>query len=461
MNNNNNIYSNLIHSQRDFFSSKVTLNLNYRKKQLKLLYNQINKYEEQILNALKIDLNKSKFEAYSSELSIVYQEISYMLKNLDKLNKPKRKKTPLIHFPSNSYTIYDPYGCVLIIAPWNYPFQLSLLPLIGAIAAGNCAILKPSEYSQNTTNIIYKILDIFPNEYISIILGGPQETNQLLDNRFDYIFFTGSTNIGQLVMEKATRYLTPITLELGGKCPCIVDKSANIKLSAKRIVWGKLLNAGQTCVAPDYILVHKDIKEQLIQALNYYNKVFFGNSPHTNPQYPKIINKKHYDRLCRLIPDKQLVSNQKTLQIPLTIIDNSTWDDLAMQEEIFGPILPILTFDNLNDIINIINSKEKPLALYLFTTNKQTQEIILKEAFFAGGCINDTIIQVANKYLPFGGVGYSGMGNYHGQESFYCFSHTKSIMKKSNLIDFNARYAPYENNNKLRLLKALTRKVKF
>ncbi|MFI3207441.1 MAG: aldehyde dehydrogenase family protein, partial [Clostridia bacterium] len=348
---------------------------------------------------------------------------------------------------------YEPYGSVLIMSPWNYPFQLAIAPLVGAIAAGNCAVIKLSNYSPNTSTVIEKILRVFADEYIAVVQGDIAETTELLEQKFDYILFTGSPTVGKIVMEKASKHLTPVTLELGGKSPCIIDETANINLSAKRIVWGKLLNAGQTCVAPDYLLVQESVKAELLSAINYYIKEFYGENPETNTEYPKIINEKHFNRLCSLIPKDLLKINAKTLQIAPTVLPNSNWNSEIMKEEIFGPILPVLAFRDTKEVIQELNKREKPLALYLFTRDKNTEKEILSKVFFGGGCVNDTIIHVSNDNLPFGGIGNSGMGKYHGDDSFYSFSHTKSIMKKSNKLDINIRYAPF--GNKIKLLRKI------
>ena len=443
----------IINNQKEYFSKGETLDIAFRKKQLDMLHNEIKKYETEILESLKLDLNKSNFEGYATEISMVYEEIKYIKKNLSKLSKPKYHKSPMVHFPSISKTIYDPYGLVLIMSPWNYPFQLTISPLIGAISAGNCVLVKPSEYSPHTSKIITKILSIFDSKYISVVNGGLEVNQALLEEKFDYIFFTGSTKVGKIVMEKASKYLTPITLELGGKSPCIVEKSANIDLSAKRIVWGKLLNAGQTCVAPDYIYVDSSIKDELIKAIKKYITIFFGDEPQNNDEYPKIINNQHFDRLCALIPKELQKVNTETLQIAPVILDNCNFDSEIMKDEIFGPIFPILEFKSIEEVIQRINSLDKPLALYLFTTSKEIEKTILKRTFFGGGVINDTIIHVANNNIPFGGVSTSGIGRYHGKDSFYEFSHTKSIMKRGTFLDINIRYAPFKD--KLNLLRKL------
>lgn len=439
-----------VSNQREFFYSGETLTAEFRKKQLIKLLTAIRKNEKQIMNALKIDLNKSEFESYETEIGMVYEELKYMIRNVERLAKPKKRKTPIMHFPSTSYQYKDPYGVVLIMSPWNYPFQLAIAPLVGAIAAGNCIMVKPSNYSSATSKVIKDILSVYNPSYIDVVEGGREVNQQLLDEKFDYIFFTGSPTVGHLVMEKAAKHLTPITLELGGKSPCIIDKSANIDLAAKRFLWGKLLNSGQTCVAPDYILVHEDIKEQFVKAVKKYMVKFYGEHPETNDEYPKIINRHHFERLKALIRSSEQtpVCNEDTLQLAPIILENTNWDSEVMKEEIFGPIIPILTFKNLDALIGSINSRPKPLALYIFTTNKDVEKKILTRVFYGGGCVNDTIVHLANPNIPFGGVGNSGMGSYHGKESFNVFSHSKSILKKSNLIDINLRYAPYGDNLK-------------
>ena len=443
----------VMENQKIYFESNETKSVSFRKQQLKRLYSVIKKYEADIFLALKTDLNKSEFEAYETEIGMVYEELKYMIKHIDSFAKPKKKKTPLMHFPSKSYQYQEPYGTVLVMSPWNYPFQLTIVPLVGAIAAGNCIVVKPSNYSKATSAVIIKILSNFDDKYICVLEGGRDVNQQLLEEKFDYIFFTGSPTVGKLVMEKAAKHLTPITLELGGKSPCIVDETAKIDLSAKRIVWGKLLNSGQTCVAPDYVLVHETVKEEFLVAVKKYIDLFYGENPQENPQYPKIINKSHFDRLCTLIENSEDVfggkANHNTLQIAPAIIDNCNFESLAMEDEIFGPILPILSYKNINEIIVQINKRPKPLALYYFTTSHSSEHKILNNVAFGGGCVNDTIVHLANSNLSFGGVGESGMGNYHGKESFSTFSHAKSILKKSLVLDINVRYAPYKNKIKL------------
>ncbi len=443
----------IVDNQKSYFLKGETRDISFRKKQLTKLYESIKKYENEILIALKEDLNKSEFEAYTTEIGMVYEELRFMLKNINSLSKPKRKKSPFVHFPSKSYEYQDPYGCVLIMSPWNYPFQLTLVPLIGAMSAGNCAVVKPSNYSEKTSQIILKILSEFPQEYIAVVEGGRDVNNAILEEKFDYIFFTGSPKVGKLVMEKAAQNLIPITLELGGKSPCIIDKTAKIDLAAKRVAWGKLLNAGQTCVAPDYIVIHESVKNEFVTALKKYIEKFYGKNPEENSEYPKIINKIHFDRLSELIHNSENVFggkiNTKTYQIAPAIIENCVWDSLIMRDEIFGPIFPIISYNNLDEVISQINSKPKPLALYCFTESKEVENKILSSLLYGGGCINDTVIHLANPYLSFGGVGESGIGKYHGKESFYTFSHTKSILKRGTLFDVNLRYAPFKDNLKL------------
>ena len=447
----------IVKAQKEYYSTFETRDVSFRKNQLIKLLNLIKSHEEDIFQALKDDLNKPNFEAYETEIGMVYEELRFMIKNIKSLAKVKKIKTPLMHFPSKSYQYHDPLGCVLIMSPWNYPFQLTISPLIGALSAGNCAVVKPSNYAKATSKVIKKILDNFNSEYICVVEGGREVNTMLLEEKFDFIFFTGSPTVGKLIMEKAAKHLTPIVLELGGKSPCIVDETANIDLSAKRIAWGKLLNSGQTCVAPDYILVHESVKQEFVSALQKYITLFYGTNPEINTEYPKIINQHHFDRLCELISNSSDViggkSNPETMQIAPAIVDNCTFESLVMEDEIFGPILPILSYTNLDDIINAINNRPKPLALYCFTQSNAVEKKILHSITFGGGCINDTIIHLANSHLSFGGVGESGMGRYHGKESFNTFSHTKSILKKGNFIDINVRYAPYKN--KIKLLKKI------
>lgn len=450
----------ILEEQRMFFKSGATKDISFRKIQLKKLKKIILENESEIIDALNRDLSKSTFEAYETEIGTVLGEIRFMLKNINRFSKPKRVKTPLAHFPSISKVYKEPYGVVLIMSPWNYPFQLTIGPLVGAIATGNCIIIRMSDYSPHTSEIIRKLLaESFERCYITVVNGGSEINQILLQQNFDYIFFTGSVSVGKLVMAEAAKHLTPVTLELGGKSPCIVDKTANVALAAKRITWGKFLNAGQTCVAPDYILVHKSIKKQLIHEIKINIREFYGNEPHKNNEYPKIISERHFKRLIDLMKSGVVVvggqSNKLTNQIAPTILDNITLDSAIMQEEIFGPILPIIEFDCLKDAVSIINSIPKPLALYFFTTSKRDEKYIIDSIYFGGGCINDTIVHLGNPHMPFGGVGESGMGSYHGEASLQTFSHSKSILKKSNLLDIPLRYPICKNY--LGILKKILR----
>ncbi|NLV33112.1 MAG: aldehyde dehydrogenase family protein, partial [Clostridiaceae bacterium] len=381
--------SKLIQSQRVFFNSDVTKDVRFRTDALERLYDAIVMNEEDILKALKEDLNKSSFEGYMSEIGMVRDEIRHFIKHMKRWSKPKRVPTPLAQFPSKSYIMAEPYGVVLIMAPWNYPFQLCIEPLIGAIGAGNCAVIKPSAYAPATSKIIAQIIEkIYPSDYIAVVEGGRKENSELLENRFDYIFFTGSTNVGKTVMEAASKHLTPISLELGGKSPAIIDKSANIPLFAKRIAFGKYLNAGQTCVAPDYVLVHESIKNEFVEALKISIKDFFGNNPLLNDNLPKIINEKHFLRLLDLMKNEKIViggRNDKTrLLIEPTVMTDITYDSAIMQEEIFGPILPILAYNDINDVISDLKTREKPLALYIFSTNSYIQKKITNSLSYGG-----------------------------------------------------------------------------
>jgi len=448
----------VVTQQQKYYGTGVTQELSFRKNALIKLQESIKKHENDILEALHKDLNKAPFESYAAEVGIVYTELKDAIKSLHRWNRKKRVKTPMVHFIASSYMVSEPYGTVLIMSPWNYPFQLTIAPLIGAIAGGNCVVVKPSAYSPNTSAIISTLIrECFEERYIATIEGGREANHELLEQRFDYIFFTGSVGVGKLVMEKASKNLTPITLELGGKSPCIVDQTANIDLAAKRIIWGKTLNSGQTCVCPDYLFVHKEVKDKLLTAMKKYIKEFLGEMPCNNPEYPKIINQKHYERVKSLLNNGKLIVggdfNDATLQIAPTILDQVSWEDPVMLEEIFGPILPVLEFEHIDEVIQVVNDHPKPLALYLFTTNKEIEHKVIKRISFGGGCINDTLVHLATSYMPFGGVGESGMGGYHGKWSFDTFTHKKSILKKSNLLDINIRYAPYKD--KLKLLKKL------
>lgn len=429
--------------QREYFSSGATLPIKYRIDALKKLRNALIENEQAIAQAIKQDLGKSAEESYMCETGLVISEISYLLRHIRSFAKEKSVMTPLAQFASRSYKKPSPYGVTLIMSPWNYPVLLTLDPLADAIAAGNTAIVKPSAYSPATSALLQKLIrDIFPEEYVAVVTGGREENENILDQKFDYIFFTGSTNVGRLVLEKAAKHVTPVTLELGGKSPCIVDSSANLKLAARRIVFGKYLNCGQTCVAPDYILCAESVKDEFLSYVKAEIKRQYENA-----SYGKIINQKHFERVCGLIdPDKVVVgggNNVGTLQIEPTVMDNVTWEDKIMQEEIFGPVMPILTFDTIDEVIEIVNNRAKPLALYIFAQDKNVIGKVTSCCSYGGGCVNDVVIHLATSNMGFGGVGESGMGAYHGKTGFDTFTHYKSIVDKKTWIDLPMRYQPY------------------
>lgn len=446
----------LVSRQREYFLGGATLEPSERRESLLRLRKAILAREKEIAEALHADLRKSPFESYMSETGMVLDELRYIAKHLEKWSKPKRVPTPLSQFPSRSFICREPYGVTLVMSPWNYPFLLSLDPLIGSIAAGNCVILKPSAYAPHTSHLLADLISsVFSPAYVAVVEGGREENSSLLEQRFDFIFFTGSVSVGKLVMEKAARNLTPVVLELGGKSPCIIDETANLPMAARRLVFGKLLNAGQTCVAPDYVLVKRERKEDLISLLKSNIQDALGQNPGKNPEFPKIINQKHFQRLCAILEGETILLGGETDEAALTIaptVTDATAESLSMQEEIFGPILPILTYDKPDDAIRFIREREKPLALYLFTESKAFEKRILQEVSFGGGCINDTIIHLATHHMPFGGVGHSGMGSYHGKKSFDAFTHEKSIVKKSSSVDLPVRYHPY-TEKKLKMLK--------
>lgn len=449
---------NIFNSQKEFFYSNKTKDINYRINNLKKLKNLIKENEQDIMDALYKDLRKSNFESYATEIGIVYDELNLHIKNLRKWSKREKRKSPIVHFPAKSYIYKDPYGVTLIIGPFNYPFQLVIAPLIGAISAGNCAIIKPSESTQNIALLLEKIInENFKENYIRVVnpLGGKDTVSYLLDLKFDYIFFTGSVRVGKIIMEKASKNLIPVTLELGGKSPCIVDNSAKLGLAAKRIVWGKFLNAGQTCVAPDYILVQKDIKEKLLKELKKELLLQFGSDIKSSSDFPRIVNKHSLLRLKNYLTDGEIYFggsvDEKDLYLEPTILTNIKENSLIMEEEIFGPILPILEYSSLDEALTYVINKDKPLALYYFSEDSTSIEKVLNSTTSGGVTINDTIIHVASSYLPFGGVGPSGMGAYHGKASFDVFTHKKSVIKRGTFIEFPIKFAPY--NNKINLLK--------
>ena len=442
--------SSLLENQRKYYKSGVTIPVKFRIEQLKKLYDAVKKYETEINEALKSDLGKNHFEAFMCESGLALSEISYLIKHTKKFAKPKKVRTPLAQFASRSFRQPIPYGNALIMSPWNYPFLLTIDPLATAIAAGNTAIVKPSAYSPATSKIIEKIItECFAPEYVAIVTGGRAENTALLKQKFDFVFFTGSQAVGKEVLRHTAEHLTPAVLELGGKSPCIVDSSADIPLAAKRIVFGKYLNCGQTCVAPDYILCERSIKDKFIAEVKKQITIQYGKNPLENENYGKIINEKHFSRLCGLIDKSKVVfggeTNANTNQIAPTVMDNITEDDSVMGEEIFGPIMPILTFDDFGTVVDNLKNKEKPLALYLFSNNKQHIKRVTAELSYGGGCINDVVIHLATSEMGFGGVGESGMGAYHGKVGFDTFSHYKSIVDKKTWIDLPIRYQPYKS----------------
>lgn len=451
----------IIRRQRNYFYTGATLDIDFRINALKKLQASIQSHQEQINAALKTDLGKSSFESYMCESGLVLSEITYMLKHIRSLSKEKTVHTPLAQFHSRSYMKPSPYGVTLIMSPWNYPFLLTFDPLVDAIAAGNTAVLKPSAYSPATSRIICEIVrECFPAEFVAVVMGGREENACLLQEYFDYIFFTGSQAVGKEVMRHASEHLTPVTLELGGKSPCIVDKSANIKLAAKRIVFGKYLNCGQTCVAPDYILCDIRVKNRLIEELIRQIRAQLGERPLENENYGHIINEKHFLRILNLMNPAKTVFGGRTdaeaLKIEPTILDRVSWRDDVMQEEIFGPLLPILTYDSIDEVIRTINERPHPLALYVFTRNRKLASRVLTRCSFGGGCVNDTIIHLATPYMGFGGFEESGMGSYHGKAGFETFSHRKSIVDKKEWPDLPMRYQPY-TEGKRRLVKMFLR----
>lgn len=439
----------LINSQKQFFAAGQTKDIAFRLRQLQILKKAVAINENEILEALKKDLRKPEFEAYAGEVGLCLSEINFALKNTRLWAKPKKVPTPLMHFPARSVIYPEPYGVTLIISPWNYPFLLAISPLIGAISAGNCCIIKPSEFSIHTSGLLAKIIsEYFSPEYIAVVEGGVKETQILLSEKFDYILFTGSTLVGKIVAQAAAKRLTPVTLELGGKSPCIVDQDTNIGITAKRIVWGKFFNAGQTCIAPDYLLVHKSVKDKLLAQIKKTIADFYGIEPVKSPYYARIINEKHFSRLSNLLSEGDIIIggdiNKDKLYIAPTVIDNVNWDHKIMADEIFGPILPVLEYGDLDDAVKAINEKPKPLALYFFSNNKANQEKILRETSSGGVCINDTMNHISSPFLPFGGVGASGTGAYHGKAGFDTFTHYKSVFKKPFALDMSIKYPPYK-----------------
>lgn len=438
----------IVQKQRAYFETGATLPIDVRIAALKKLKQVILSNEKAIHEALYSDLGKSAMEGYMCEVGLVLEEIRYFLKHIRSFTKEQRVKTPLAQWCSHSYKKPVPYGVVLIMSPWNYPFLLSVQPLVEALAAGNTVILKPSAYAPATSSLLKRLLENnFTQEYVAVVTGGRAENACLLEQKFDYIFFTGSKAVGQLVLQKAANYLTPVTLELGGKSPCIVDSSADLKVAARRIVFGKYINCGQTCVAPDYILCEESVKDTFLEMLKAEVKKQFGTDYVKNKSYGKIITQKHFERIFGLIDQNKVVlggrCDAETQKIEPTVMDGVTWDDAVMKEEIFGPVLPILTFHSVNDVIQTVNQHEKPLACYIFSEDRSFIEKITAQCPFGGGCINDVVIHLATPYMGFGGVGESGMGAYHGKTGFDTFTHEKSIVDKKTWVDLNMRYQPY------------------
>lgn len=439
----------LVKGQRAFFDSGRTCEVSDRIRALKKLEEAILAYETKLCDALHKDLGKSRAESYMCEIGLTLSELRYMKKHVRRFSRNRRAMTPLAQFHASSFTVQEPYGVVLVMSPWNYPVLLTLEPLIGAIAAGNCCVVKPSAYAPAVSGVIAKMLkSIFPEEYVAVVEGGRQENQSLLQQKFDYIFFTGGVKVGKLVMEKASANLTPVTLELGGKSPCIIDHTADLKLAARRLVFGKYLNCGQTCVAPDYVLAEESIKQTLLKYIRQEIVRQYGEQPLQNPSYGKMVNRRHFERVQNLIDREKLVwggeSDEESLRIAPAVLDGVTERDPVMQEEIFGPVLPVLTVKSMDEAYAFVKNRPRPLALYLFTRDRKAEERFLKKISFGGGCVNDTIIHLATSHMGFGGVGDSGMGSYHGRKSFETFSHEKSIVKKYTWLDLPMRYQPYD-----------------
>ncbi|WP_212001389.1 aldehyde dehydrogenase [Chitinophaga sp. HK235] len=451
--------SQLYKAQHDYFDSGATLPYAFRKDMLKRLKKGVSQYESRILEALHQDLHKHPLEAYSSEVGFLYEEIAFTLANLKQWMEPEVVTSPFVTYPSSSRIYREPLGLTLIIAPWNYPFMLQLSPLIGAIAGGNCAILKPSELAPHTAAVIAAMIkEIFDPAFVTVVEGdGAAIIPALMAYRFDHVFFTGSIPVGKKIMEMAVPHLTPVTLELGGKSPCVVDDKVNIKVAAKRIIWAKFWNAGQTCVAPDYLLVHHRVKEEMVDAMKEAIVDFFGQNPASSEDYARMINSRRFDTVAAYLKEGHILHGGQTdrdkLYIAPTLLDDVEWDDPVMQEEIFGPVLPILTFEELPQAIQAIKKNPYPLALYVFTKSKKTEKALIEQVRFGGGCVNNALVHLTNPELPFGGAGYSGMGQYHGRYSFETFTHAKGMLKTGTWLDVPVKYPPFKN--KLGLMKRI------
>ncbi len=451
-----------LHAQKAFFYAGKTKEVDFRVTQLKNLRQAILDNEEEILDALNRDMGKAPFEAHLTEITPVLEEIRNALNNVRTWAKPQKVKTPFYHFFSRSYIYPEPYGLTLILGPWNYPFHLIFTPLVGAMAAGNCAVLKPSSMTPHTSSLISRLVaKYFEANYVAVMEGKKEESQLLLKEKFDYIFFTGSVNVGKIVMKAAAEHLTPVTLELGGKSPCIIDEDAHISSAAEKIIWGKFINAGQTCIAPDYLYVHRKVRPQLMELMKSSIKKFYGVNPQNSPDYPRIINEKHFQRLSALLEEGAILAGGETdpadLYLAPTIVGEINWDNKVMQEEIFGPILPVLEYTALEEVIDGVNNFSKPLALYLFTNNSRTKKIILREISFGGGTINNIFMHFTSPCLPFGGVGSSGMGAYHGKASFDTFTHYKSILQSPNNFTGQSLVYPPYRKERLPLLKKIMR----
>lgn len=451
-------FSSVLNLQRDFFASGETKSPDFRIRQLHTLKKMITGNENLLMESLYNDFRKPAFESFATELGLIISEINFAVKNLNKWVRPESVPSGLVNFPSKNYIVSEPYGNTLIISPWNYPVLLALQPLVSALAAGNTAILKPSEFTPHTSRLLAELAEsFFYRQLVAVVNGGPETAQKLLQLKFDYIFFTGSTRVGRLVMKAAAEHLTPLTLELGGKSPCIVDKTANPEIAAKRIAWGKFVNAGQTCVAPDYLLVHEDIKDELLLQLEKAVTGFYGTAPEASPDYPRIVNAAHFERIENYLKDGTVVFGGKTnadeRYISPTVIENIPAGAPVMQEEIFGPVLPVLTYRDAAECIETVQQHPDPLALYVFTTDEDFEEYIINGLSFGGGAVNDTVAHLGSHHMGFGGVGSSGFGAYHGKTGFDTFSHKKSIMKKPFWPDVPLRYPPYDG--KLSLLKKI------
>ncbi|MEX0722980.1 MAG: aldehyde dehydrogenase [Gracilimonas sp.] len=448
----------LLERQKTYFRSGATKSVDFRIHQLQTLKKLLKEHEEELNDAVYKDFKKPVFEIYATELGLLHKEINFTIKNLKKWAKPRRVSSDLINFPSSNYIYTEPYGAVLIIAPWNYPVQLALMPMIGAIAAGNTVVIKPSEITKETSSVLKIIFDKwFKEEFVAVVEGGVEVTQDLLAQNFDHIFFTGSPRVGKIVMEAASKNLTPVTLELGGKSPCIVDESADLQAAAKRIAWGKFLNAGQTCVAPDYLLLQSSVEKEFLQHFKDSVREFYGVNAKLSPDYPRIVNKDHFDRLVDYLKDGEVFyggkADREECYIEPTVLTDIKPGSKVMEDEIFGPILPVLSFDKLPEAISVIQEKSKPLALYIFTKNSDHEQLVIENCSFGGGAVNDVVAHFGSHHLPIGGVGNSGIGSYHGKRSFDTFSHKKGIMKKPLWLDIPLRYAPYKG--KLKWIKKI------